>query len=304
MEAGERIVDPPSGATRDAVLGKVANYAGATTWIDPNYDQRTGRALEFIETRANIPIGLEMKQDTRQILAACWFINKLSLPPEKDMTAFEVNERIGEYIRTIGPAIEPFEADNATILGMHFQFCLRLGHFTGGIPVMAPDYQGLQAVPPEIRGTDVIYEFDGPVQMAYKRQKLMKAKEIRMLAAESMQFRPESADNYNFDRIERDAVDYIGAEPGWLIPEQDVAQVREQRAQAAQQQQQQQQMEMAGQTAKDIAETTPKVAQAVNAVPQIAAGLQGQGVNLQDLVSAAQASQGGQGANDNAGAAA
>lgn len=281
LEAGERAVDPPAVAYKDAVLGAINNYAGATTWIDGSYDERTGAPVQFVDSKAKIPIGLEMKQDTRNILAACWFLNKLNLPDDKDMTAFEVNERISEYIRSVGPAMEPFETHNAQLLDTSFSFNLRIGHFTQGLPVVNPDGSpgpGLRLIPPELRGADVVYEFDGPIQLAAKRQKLMKAKETRQYAAESMEIRPDAADNFNFDRIDRDAADLIGGDPDWLVPKEEVAALRAQRAQQAQQAAALQQAAQMGAAVQGGADTVQKLAAANQAIPLLAdnSGAQGE----------------------------
>lgn len=272
MDAGERVVDPPSIAVRDAVMGRVNNYAGATTWIDGDHAQRIDDAFKFVDQRANIPIGLELKQDTRQILASAVFLNKLSLPIEEKMTAYEVRERISEFIRSIKPVASPFEVHNAQILDVHFAFNLRVGHFTRGEPVLLPNGQvgpGLRFVPPELRGADIVYEFDGPIQMAYKRLKLIKAQQTRQHAFESMQVRPEAGDNFNFDQIDRDAAGYIDGEPGWLIPEDVRDQERTARAQQAQQQAALEQAAAMPKVLGEAADAVPKLAEANKAVPEI-----------------------------------
>ena len=263
LDAGERVVDPPMIAVRDAVLGQVSNYAGATTWVDRDYDERTGDAVRALDTRGNIPLGLDMKQDTRQILAACMYINKLTLPSEGDMTAFEVNERVDEYIRTIGPAVEPFETDNAALLDTHFSFLMRVGQFG---PV--------ESIPQELQGAETLYEFDGPVQMAFRRQKLQKAKELRQMVFEEMQVRPDVADLFDFDKIDRDAANYIGAEPGWVLEEDDVAASRQAKAEAAAQQQAMLQAQQAGEMFRGALETVPAMSNAVAQIPQIGKGLE------------------------------
>lgn len=281
MDAGERVVDPPSVASRDAVLGQVANYAGATTWIsgDAN-DGDVRKALQFIDTRANIPVGLEMKQDTRQILASAWFINKLTLPAETDMTAYEVDQRLEEYVRSIGPAVEPFEAENAALLDVNFSFNMRLGNF--GPP---------ESIPQAIQGTDTIYEFNGPVQVAYKRLKLAKAKELREYALVELELRPESADNFDFDKMGRDAASYIGAEPGWVRGEEEVAALRQQRADAMQAQQQAQEAMQMGEVLKGAIETVPAATEASRQIPELMKNLGVQGMPGQQMLPAPQGSQ-------------
>jgi hypothetical protein len=268
LEAGERQVDPPMIARAEGVLGEVMNYPGYVNWIDANYDERNGEALRAIRTEANIPLGLEMKIDTRNILAAAWFINKLSLPAEQNMTAFEVNERISEYIRSIGPAVKPFEVDNAQLLDVSFNMNLRLGHF--GPP---------QSIPPELRMAEVGYEFDGPIQMAYKRQELQKAREVVVFAGEAVKAtgRPEIFDNYDFDRITRDATEAIGGKPEWLKPLDAVKSMREAATAAAEKVQQAQQQEQMLGAAHGIADLVPKIAQANQAMPVIEQGGEGGG---------------------------
>jgi hypothetical protein len=265
LEAGERVIDPPMVAKAEGVLGKINNYPGATNWVDANYDERHGEALRALNTEANIPLGLEMKQDTRQVHAAAWFLNKLNLPSDKDMTAFEVNERISEYIRSIGPAIEPFQDDNATLLDASFTMNLRFGNF-------GP----LEAVPPELHDADVTFEFEGPMQVAYKRQKLNHAREVIQLATSIVAMNPthppEALDNIDFDALTRDAVDFIGKEPGWLKNMQAVQGKRqaEMEAMAEQQAAAKAQQAMAG--VGQAADLAPKLAAANQAIPLITGG--------------------------------
>jgi hypothetical protein len=274
MDAGELAVDPPWIATRNAVLGDVRNYPGAVNYVDYDYDERGGASLRTVEHKGQMPIGLEMKQDTRQVLAAAMFINKLSLPlgssGNREMTVPEINERISEYIRSIGPAVEPFEAHNAMLLDSAFTFNLRLGQFTEGLPVLLPDGSpgpGLRLVPEELRGADVEFEFDGPIQIAYRRQKLMKAKETILHVGEATKLLPppkaeEVLDNFDIDRIMRDGASYIGGEPEWLVPEDEVAQLREMRAGKMQQAEELAKLEQVGGLARGAIDAVPALAQA------------------------------------------
>lgn len=263
LEAGERVIDPPLVARAEGVLGTVNNYPGYVNWIDASYDERQGEALRALKTEANIPLGLEMKQDTRQILAAAFFLNKLNLPSERDMTAFEVNERIAEYIRSIGPVVEPFEADNAMLLDSSFNMNLRLGNF--GPP---------EFVPPELNGAEVVFEFDGPLQMAYKRLKLGKAKEVAANAGELARVtgKPEVLDNYDFDKIARDATEFVGGNPEWLMPMDKVMARRQGQMQAQEQMKQQQESATMMQGLHAAADLAPKLAAANQSIPAIVGG--------------------------------
>jgi hypothetical protein len=43
IEIGQKIVDPPMIAVGDAIQGGTNLFAGAINWVDPDYDERTGR---------------------------------------------------------------------------------------------------------------------------------------------------------------------------------------------------------------------------------------------------------------------
>lgn len=220
LDAGELAVAPPLLAKRDAILGGVNNYAGSVTWIDTEYDERFGEAIRAMENGADVRLGLEMKVDTRNILQAAWYLNKLALPSDGNMTAYEVSERIAEYIRSAGPIFEPFEADNARILDTLFSMMLRLGY-------LGP----IESIPPEVRGGEIKFEFDTPVSQAYQRVKVMRAKEVIEVVGPIMQIDPAIRDNYNLDKMARDTTMNLGADASWLVPEDQVKAKREQDAQ-------------------------------------------------------------------------
>lgn len=254
-DAGELAVDPPWVGTKDAIVGDLNNYPGGITWTDYEYDERMGLSARPVEYKGNLPIGLEMKMDTRQILAAAMFINKLTLPvggPE--MTVPEVNERISEYIRSIGPAVEPFEHHNAMMLDSSFTFNLRIGQF-------GP----IQQVPQELKGADVIFEFDGPIQVAQKRQKLNKIVEtvqvIKPIAEAQVAAGkpPDVLDNFDLDQMARLAAEHIDVEPECVVPFERVEQVREERAKQIAEAQQKAEMQQMAKLGIEGAKALPQM---------------------------------------------
>jgi hypothetical protein len=270
LDAGERVIDPPMIATKDAVLGSVNTYAGSTNWVDADYDERLGAALRPLETKANIPLGLEMKADARNVLLAAWYLNKLNLPSDKEMTAYETSQRIAEYIRSAGPIFEPFEVDNAAVLDTVFTMGLRLEWF-------GP----LSEIPPELKGGQIDFEFDTPIQMAFDRQQVAQAQESAQWAESMAKVKPEVLDNTDFDEMYRSTQKRIGGDAAWVVPADVVAQLRAQRqqaqAQAMQAQQAMQGLQQGADAAGKIADAVPKIAQAGGAIHQIMQGGQGGG---------------------------
>lgn len=260
LDAGEFSARPPMLA-RDEVIGEAQIYAGAVNYISSEYDERLGDAIRPIEMGQNLGIGLEMKQDTRQLLAAAFFLNKLTLPSDKDMTAYEVGERISEYIRSIGPVVEPFEQDNTGLLDATFQMGLRLRRFGGP-----------QELPRELVDADLGYDFDTPIQIAYERQKFMRARETVTMLGETVQAtgRQDILDNYDLDKIARSAGRAIDGDADWIVPIEQVMAERAKRVEmAAQTAQRQAAAETVGnlQGMADVANTGIDAAQKVGMLP-------------------------------------
>ena len=202
-----------------------------------------------------------MKVDAREVLAAAFYLNKLNLPADKDMTAYEVSERLAEYIRSIGPVVEPFEADNTGILDNTFAMGVRLGHMG------KPD-----EIPEEILDADISYEFDTPVQLAYRRQKMVRAKETAEFAGGIVQStgKEEVLDNYDWDKIARSGGRSIDGDADWLVDIETRDERRAQRAALAEAQMSRQQTaETVGNlnAMADVAQKGVDIGQQVGALP-------------------------------------
>jgi hypothetical protein len=132
-------------------------------------------------------------------------------------------------------------------------------------------YGPIEEVPPELRGADLGYEFNTPIQIAYERQKVMRAREAFGYMAESVQATqdPSLFDHVDKDRVFRDGLQAIDGGVDWLLPPEQVMAKRERDAQAAQQQQQLEQTMGTAQALGAAADTVPKLAAANQAIPQI-----------------------------------
>jgi hypothetical protein len=132
LEAGEKATSPPMVATQNAVRSDLALYAGGVTWVDEEYDERLGNALRPIEQDfRGFNYGLQMNQDTRSMLHRAFFLDALTLPERApEMTAYEVGQRVQEYIRNALPLFEPMEDEyNAAICDETFEVMLHANGF-------------------------------------------------------------------------------------------------------------------------------------------------------------------------------
>jgi hypothetical protein len=198
-----------------------------------------------------IPLGLDMARDTRAMISDCFFLNKLALPPpEREMTAYEVGQRVQEYIRQAMPLFEPMEAEyNAPICENTFALMLRAGAF--GSPM---------DMPPELHGAGYEFSFESPLHDATERQKGQRFLEAKSMLAEAIALDPSAASMVDVKIALRDVLQSINIPAKWTRTESAVAEME------AQQQQQQQTSALLDQMQKgsDVAKT---MAEAQSIVP-------------------------------------
>jgi hypothetical protein len=244
LEAGEKATNPPMIATKDAVKSDVAIYAGGITWVDADYDERLGESLRPInQDYRQLPIGLDMQQDARLMLSQAFFLNKLNLPERTpDATAYEIGQRVQEYIRGALPIFEPMEQDcNGQLCEATFDLLLRGGAF--GSPYDMPE---------ELRGADIHFRFESPLHDAIEQQKGNKFMEMKGLIAESAALDPSAVSLPNFKVALRDALNGMQVPAAWLNSEKEVKDSIDQQQQMAQMAQMLQAGESAGKAAQGL----------------------------------------------------
>jgi hypothetical protein len=254
LEAGEMSVRPPMIATQDAIRGDVQLFSGGITWADVEYDERKGDVLRPItQDRRGLPQGYNERDTQMAMLAEAFYINKLTLPPpEGDMTAFEVGQRVEEYVRAALPLFEPMEHEyNGQLCEDTFDLLLRAGAFGS-----------IQDMPRELQGREVHFKFVSPLHDAIERKNASIFMETRDLLAAAMELDPTAAYNVDMTGTLRDALEGVGLPAKNMVPLDEVrAQIDEANEMAAMQEQ----AELAtkgGQAARDVAQAEANMAQA------------------------------------------
>lgn len=247
LEAAEKATSPPMVATKDAIRGDVSLYAGGVTWVDREYDERLGDALRPIsQDFRGFNFGADMSMQVQGQLTAAFYLDKLSMPQRTQaMTAYEVGQRVQEYIRDALPIFEPMEMEyNASLCEETFDILLRGGAF--GSPMEWPK---------TLRGAEIEFGFESPLHDAIDSQKGQKVQELQALTAAAVALDPTAGYIPNAKAMLRDALVSVGIEPKWLHTE---AEVDEQTAAAEQKAQQAQQLaalESASASAKNIGQS-------------------------------------------------
>lgn len=230
LEAGEKSSNPPMVATQEAIRSDLELYAGGVTWVDAEYDEKLGSALRPIsQDYRGLPVGMQMAAATQEIITAAFYLNKLSLPPAdgKEMTAFEVGQRIQEFIRSSLPIFEPMELEyNGALADITFDILLRNGAF-------GPD----EDIPQSLRGADIQFKFASPLHDAIERQDVQKFAEAGQLLAQAAQVDPGVLSDVDIRTAFRDALAGGGVPARWIVDREEADAKVAEREKAAQQQQ-------------------------------------------------------------------
>lgn len=217
LEAGEKAVTPPMIAVAEAIRSDINVYAGGITFADQEYDERLGEVLRPItQDRGGIPLGLEMSQDTRSMIAEAFFLNKLTLPsPGSAMTAYEVGQRVQEYIRQAMPLFEPMETEyNAPVCDKTFSLLMRAGAFGSALDM-----------PEELRNQEIEFRFESPLHDAVEREKGQRFIEAGQMLSSAISLDPLATHTIDAVAALRDVLGAIGVPAKWVRSEGAVAEM-------------------------------------------------------------------------------
>lgn len=249
LEAGEKATNPPMVATKDVVRSDMAIYSGGVTWVDRDYDERLGDALRPLNIDSKgLPFGIEQARDSRSMLMQCFYLNKLSLPQRgPEMTAYEIGQRIQEYIRGALPLFEPMEMErNGQTCDLTFEILFRNGGF--GSP---------QDMPRSLQGKEIGFQFQSPLHDAIEAQKGQKFIEMQQMISAALQLDPSVGALPDTVVILRDVLDGIGVPAKWIRPDSEVQAMVRQKQQQDQSQQLLAGLEQGSVIAKNLGQAGP-----------------------------------------------
>lgn len=231
LEAGQKIVEPPWVATKEAIQGPFQMFAGGVTWVDKEYDERFGEAVRQMPIDGSgLRWGGEREQIVMESIKAALFLNQIDVPyPEGDMTATEYRGRVEQYIMRALPLFEPMEVEyNGALCEGTFDLLLDMNGFG---PVFAD-------MPQILRGQDIRWTFESPLQAATERAKsqaFLQTAELLKVAAEAD---PTTIHDVDVSAAFRDAVTGTGAPADWIVPKDKADAAKMMAAKMAQAQQQ------------------------------------------------------------------
>lgn len=252
LEAGEKATNPPMIAQTDVVKSDVAIYAGGLTWVDEAYDERLGAALRPIpQDYSGLPMGMDIRDEVRQTIMEAFYINKLTLPPPQgDMTATEVAQRVEEYIRNALPLFEPMEEEyNAQICERTFELIMEAGGFGS-----------VYDIPETLRGQEIKFTFESPIHEAAERKKGHTFMEAKAMLAEAAAIDQSAVHMVDVRKALRDSLNGVRVPAEWLRDEKTVDDMGSQQKQQMEQNELLAQMQAGAGAAKDLGAASANMA--------------------------------------------
>ena len=222
LKAWAKAIDPPLLVTDDGVIGRVRMTPAGITVV------RSDTAIKPLQIGSNWQITDLKENQLRTAIRQAYYSDQLQLQEGPQMTATEVQVRYELMQRLLGPTLGRFQTE----------FLNPLIERVFGI-MMRSD--ALMPRPEAIEGNNMDIEYVGPLARSQRMEEAVAVERLYQLAMQVVQVDPTVMDVINHEQAIRMRATLLGVPKTVLRGEDEVAEIREQRA-AAQQQAQEQAM--------------------------------------------------------------
>lgn len=260
LEAAEKQVNPPLIAYTDTIRGAIEMKSYGITWVDRNYDAKTGAPVEPLELAKNFNLGVDALMRTEHQLTRAFYLDVLRMPDTRNSkSTVEVQFKIDEYVRAALPLFAPMQVEyNESLLREVDTLIYAAGGYSR------------REMPESLKDERLQYAWDNPLTDMLERQKAQMVSEISQVgqtlaALEAAAAQAPSLKQINPAKALRETVIGLGGAM-WLMSEKEVAAEQA----AMQQQQQQQQMIAAAPNISQIIDSGVNAAQVSAEIPQSA----------------------------------
>jgi hypothetical protein len=241
--AGERSADPPLMVPSDGFLSPIRTHPGGVSVFDTQAltDGNLKTPVFPLPTSNALPVGREMQADYRFQVESSFYKEVLNLPAEGMQTATEVLERKEQFIRALGPIFGRLEADY-------------IGTMTRRIFAIMERAQAFLPRPQIVAEMPVTFRYQSPLQQARKALDVAGLNRTLQVVAPLLASQPDLIDHIDADQIFRDSPEWSGIPSKWLKTEDEVAEVRGQRAEQQAAQEQMDSMQPVADAVKSVAQ--------------------------------------------------
>lgn len=250
MDALAEIKAFPRVLIPEGMEGDIDLTAGGATIFDPN-----GARPEEWGTAGEYNIGKERIEMKDKAIREAYHVDLFEMLKniERQMTAFEVQQRLAEKVTAFSPTFYRLQVEVTNpILIRVFNLLFRAGKFPEPPPSVFVDAgEGMSAVAvPEVTLTSKL-------AMAIKAAENNAFNQMVALVAPIAQVDPSILDNYDMDKATRGIGRNLGVPTDWERSEDDVASLRESRAKAAEEARAAELAQAGAKAAKDASAASP-----------------------------------------------
>jgi len=222
LKAWAKAIDPPLLVTDDGVIGRVRMTPAGITVV------RSDTAIKPLQIGSNWQITDLKENQLRTAIRQAYYSDQLQLQEGPQMTATEVQVRYELMQRLLGPTLGRFQTE----------FLNPLIERVFGIMMRA---DALMPRPEAMSGLNMDIEYVGPLARSQRMEEAIAVERLYQLAMQVVQVDPTVMDVINHEQAIRMRATLLGVPKTVLRGEDEVAEIREERA-AAQQQAQEQAM--------------------------------------------------------------
>lgn len=251
---------PPLQLPTGAKANMLDTLPGGLSFVDmagPSQGIRTA-----FEVNLDLSHLLNDIQDVRERISSCFYADlflMMSNDTRSGITATEVAERHEEKLLMLGPVLERLHNELLDpLIEMTFDRMI-----TAGVVPPAPE---------ELKGRELNVEF---VSMLAQAQRAVATNSVDRYVANLgtvAQFKPEVLDKFNADEWADQYADMLGVDPKLIVPGEQVAIIRQQRAEQQAAAQQAAAMQQGADTAKALSQANTDGANALTDITQMFSG--------------------------------
>lgn len=219
LKGAQKVVDPPVQIPDDGFVRPLRTFPGGVNYYRAGSSDR----IETIFNDSRIDFGFEAIRERQQRVREAFFVDKLNLAQNDRMTTVEVNQRIQEQLRFLGP-----------LLGrQHTEFLRPLIDRLLDIMIDADKNGDLIGQPPQdLKDIELDVAYSSPIARAQRVGEAESLQQVLGAIAPVIQLDPPALDNIDSDAWVRENFKIFGATQKVLRNKDDVETVRESRQQA------------------------------------------------------------------------
>lgn len=214
IRAAQKIVDPPIQMPNDGFMPQVKLNPGAVIYHEPGVER-----AEALETKANIPIGLELSDQRREAIRQGFYTPFLRLREKNaEQTAYEIQEMVDEQLRMMEPMFGNLQSE---LLGPMLHRSYELLNEHGRIP----------PAPESLQGRRLKVTYISPAARAQRGRKAIGIRRFFESVVPFAQVQPAAMDAVDFDGAMQELAWVQGVSRKAINSPEKIAEIRAKRQQ-------------------------------------------------------------------------